>query len=65
MAKALIAITAILPITAKNDHDSWKEKLLEVLQMDRKKAWQEQREWVLENRNIQTNVKLWERVFAG
>jgi hypothetical protein len=46
-------------------HASWKEKLMELLQADRKKAWREQREWVLANRNIQTNVKLWERVFAG
>jgi hypothetical protein len=33
--------------------------------MDRKKACEQQRDWVLTHRNIQKNVKLWERVFAG
>jgi hypothetical protein len=40
------------------------EKLLEVLQMDRRKAAEQQREWVLVNRNIQKNTEMWERVFG-
>jgi len=65
LASDVLPYSLEVPIRAKNDHASWKEKLLEVLQMDRKKAAEQQRDWVLANRNIQTNVKLWEQVFEG
>ncbi len=54
-----------VPITAKNNRDSWKHKLESVLDMDREKAWREQRDWVLENRNIESTVVLWERALEG
>jgi len=54
-----------VPITAKNNRESWKRKLEEVLQADRTKLYREQRDWVLTHRNIEKNVELWEQVFAG
>jgi glycosyltransferase involved in cell wall biosynthesis len=52
-------------ITSKNNRDSWKLKLESVINGDREAMLREQRAWVLEHRNIQKNVELWESVYAG
>jgi hypothetical protein len=65
LASHVVPYSTEVPITAKNNRESWKRKLEEVLQADRVKLYREQRDWVLANRNIEKNVELWERVFAG
>jgi glycosyltransferase involved in cell wall biosynthesis len=65
LASQVLPYSAEVPITAKNNRDAWKRRLEEVLQADRAKLWREQRDWVLTNRNIETNVALWEKAFAG
>ena len=32
---------------------------------DRDALWQQQRDWVLEHRNMERNVELWEQVYRG
>lgn len=54
-----------VPITAKNNRDSWKHKLESVLNGDRATVAREQREWVLEHRNMETKVQLWEQILSG
>ena len=54
-----------VPITAKNNRDSWIAQLEWALNADRKALWREQWEWVMTHRNIQTNVALWEQALAG
>lgn len=65
VASHVLPYSAEVPMTAKNNRDSWKYKLECALDMDRERAWTEQRDWVLGHRNMETNVELWERVFAG
>ena len=65
LASHVVPYSAEVPITAKNNRESWKRKLEEVLQADRTRLHREQRDWVLEHRNIEKNVELWEQVFAG
>lgn len=65
VASHVLPYSAEVPITAKNNRDSWKHKLEWVLDTDRNAAWIEQRSWVLEHRNIETNVELWEQAFSG
>jgi glycosyltransferase involved in cell wall biosynthesis len=50
-------------ITAKNNRESWKYKLELVINSDRDALWREQRDWVLEHRNIRRNVDLWESAY--
>lgn len=52
-------------ITAKNNRESWKYKLESVITGDREAMLREQQAWVLEHRNMQKNVDLWESVYAG
>lgn len=65
VASHVLPYSAEVPITAKNNRESWKHRLECALDMDREAAWREQREWVLEHRNIESAVELWERVLAG
>ena len=65
LASHVVPYSTEVPITAKNNRESWKRKLEEVLQADRTKLLREQRDWVLTHRNIEKNVELWEQVFAG
>ena len=65
VASRVLPYSAEVPITAKNNRESWKQALTLVLDSDREKMWREQREWVLEHRNIERNVALWEAVLAG
>jgi hypothetical protein len=65
LASHVVPYSTEVPITAKNNRESWKRKLEEVLQADRTKLYREQRDWVLTHRNIEKNVELWEQVFAG
>jgi glycosyltransferase involved in cell wall biosynthesis len=54
-----------VPTTAKNNRESWKQKLEWALAADREPLWREQRDWVLTQRNIEKNVELWEQVLRG
>jgi glycosyltransferase involved in cell wall biosynthesis len=54
-----------VPLTAKNNRESWKQQLAAALDSDRQAIWQQQRDWVLTHRNIEKNVLLWEDVLAG
>ena len=51
-------------LTAKNNREAWKQKLEWALNTDREPVWREQRDWVLEHRNIEKNVELWESAYA-
>lgn len=52
-------------ITAKNNRESWKYKLESVINANREELWREQRDWVLEHRNILKTVDLWENAYAN
>ena len=65
VASQVLPYSAEVPITAKNNRDSWKQKLEAALHADRKALWNEQRDWVMTHRNIENNVCLWEQAFAG
>lgn len=65
VASRVLPYSVEVPVTAKNNRESWKEALGLALDADRAAMWSSQRDWVLANRNIETNVELWERAFAG
>jgi hypothetical protein len=65
LASHVVPYSTEVPITAKNNRESWKRRLEEILQADRAKLHREQRDWVLTHRNIEKNVELWEQVLAG
>lgn len=65
VASRVLPYSREVPVTAKNNRESWKEALQSVLDADRAAMWREQRAWVLAHRNIETNVELWERAFSG
>ena len=57
--------SAEVPITAKNRRETWKEKLEYALTTDRAPLLRTQRDWILEHRNMERNVEMWERVILG
>lgn len=65
LASHVLPYSAEVPLTAKNNRETWKRELEEILRVDRDSLWREQRDWVLEHRNIEKNVELWEQVLAG
>jgi glycosyltransferase involved in cell wall biosynthesis len=65
LASHVLPYSTEVPITAKNNRESWKRKLEELLQADRTALCREQRDWVMTHRNIEKNVALWEQVLAG
>lgn len=65
VASQVLPYSEEVPITAKNNRQSWMDKLGTVLEADREKIWKEQRDWVLAHRNIERNVAMWEQVYSG
>ncbi len=65
LASHVVPYSTEVPITAKNNRESWKRKLEEILQADRTALCREQRDWVLTHRNIEKSVELWEQVLTG
>ncbi len=65
VASRVLPYLTEVPTLAKNNRGAWKEALERLLDADRAEIWKREREWVLAHRNIETNVELWERVFAG
>lgn len=65
VASNVLPYSAEVPLTAKNNRESWKLKLEQALESDRVPAAREQRDWVLTHRNIETNAALWEQALAG
>jgi glycosyltransferase involved in cell wall biosynthesis len=65
MSGAATVASRILPYSAKNNRESWKLALESVLDADREKLAGAQRDWVLEHRDIERNVELWERCYRG
>jgi len=65
VASRVLPYSTEVPITAKNNRDSWIAQLESLLNTDRETLAREQREWVMTHRNIQTNVELWERAFSA
>lgn len=49
----------------KNRYDKWKNKLKNLItnKQERELIAQQQREWVLKNRDIRSNIHLWERAY--
>jgi len=50
----------------KNRYDKWKNKLKYLIENEEVRNFlaQEQREWVLKNREIRSNIHLWEQVYS-
>ena len=65
VASKVLPYSTEVPITAKNNRDSWIAQLEYALNADRATLVREQREWVMTHRNIQTNVALWEQALSG
>jgi hypothetical protein len=65
VASHVLPYTEEVPITAKNNRQAWSEKLEMLLEGDREKIWRRERDWVLEHRNMERNVLLWEQVYRG
>jgi hypothetical protein len=65
VASRILPYSAEVPTTAKNNRESWKVALESLLDADRTRLAAEQRDWVLEHRNIERNVELWERCYQG
>jgi glycosyltransferase involved in cell wall biosynthesis len=65
LASNVLPYSTEVPVTAKNNREGWKSKLEFLLNSDREKMLREQRDWVMSERNMQTNVELWERAYAG
>ncbi len=71
MAGAITVASQVTPyadevsITAKNNRDSWKYKLESAINGDREALWRAQRDWVMEHRNMQANVGMWESVYSS
>ncbi|HEY2843704.1 MAG TPA: hypothetical protein VGJ09_08645 [Bryobacteraceae bacterium] len=65
VASRVLPYSEEVPTTAKNNRQAWKDTLESVLDADRDTLWQQQRDWVLEHRNIEHNVALWEQVYRG
>jgi hypothetical protein len=65
VASRVLPYSAEVPVTTKNNRDSWKLTLESILDADREKLASAQRDWVLEHRTIERNVELWERCYQG
>jgi glycosyltransferase involved in cell wall biosynthesis len=65
VASKVLPYSTEVPLTAKNNRDSWIDQLEWTLNADRAALAREQRDWVLTHRNIQTNVALWEQALSG
>jgi hypothetical protein len=65
VASHVLPYSAEVPITAKNRRETWKEKLEYALTTDRARLLRTQRDWILEHRNMEKNVEMWERVILG
>lgn len=65
VASRVLPYSEEVPVTAKNNRESWKDTLEAMLDADRGALWREQRDWILTHRNIERNVGLWEQVYRG
>jgi hypothetical protein len=65
LASSVLPYRREVPLLTKNNTQSWMNKLEWLLAADKEALWRDQREWVLANRNAQTNVALWEAAYAG
>jgi hypothetical protein len=65
VASRALPYSAEVPVTAKNNRQSWKDTLEPLLEADRTPLWRAQRDWVLTHRNMECNVELWEQVYRG
>jgi glycosyltransferase involved in cell wall biosynthesis len=70
MSGAVTLASDVLPYSTEvsclcnNTKSAWKECIAELMDSDRDALWKEQHEWVLANRNIESNVAMWEDVFS-
>jgi phenylpyruvate tautomerase PptA (4-oxalocrotonate tautomerase family) len=51
--------------TVRNTTAAWTDALIEAASMDHTAVARQEREWVLANRNMETNVALWEKAYAA
>ncbi len=65
LASHVLPYSTEVPITAKNNKGWWTQRILELLDADRDRMWREQRDWVLEHRNMEKNVALWEQAYTA
>jgi hypothetical protein len=64
LASHVLPYSSEVPTTVKNTRDWWEQKLEWILTTDRLPMRRQEREWVMEHRNIETNVTLWEGVLG-
>ena len=65
MASDVLPYSTEVPYLCHNTKNAWKERITELVHSDLNAIWTEQRDWVLANRNIETNVAMWEQVLSG
>jgi O-antigen biosynthesis protein len=63
LASRVLPYSTEVPLTCKNSYRHWTQSLATVLDADRRTALDEQRDWVMTHRNIETNVDLWESTY--
>lgn len=65
LASDVLPYSDEVPRRADNARKSWTSGLTELLQLNLGQTAQQEREWVLANRNIEHSVALWENVFMA
>ncbi|MBZ5604250.1 MAG: hypothetical protein LAO79_18265 [Acidobacteriia bacterium] len=65
LASHVLPYSEEVPITAKNNQQWWRDRLEFLLDADRVSLARSQRDWVMEHRNMERNVELWERAYRG
>jgi glycosyltransferase involved in cell wall biosynthesis len=65
LASDVLPYSAEVSLLCDNTKTAWKERITALTQSDRSAIWKQQLGWVLANRNIETNVAMWEQVFSG
>jgi len=65
LASHVLPYSEEVPITAKNNQARWRDQIEYLLRADRAALLSQQRDWVLTHRNMERNVELWEKAYAG
>jgi len=65
LASDVLPYSREVPYLCSNTKVAWKERVTELVHSDRSAIWKQQRDWVLANRSIETNVAMWEQVLSG
>ncbi len=64
LASNVLPYSEEVPLLAKNNQSWWRERIEFLMTADRAALAREQREWVMEHRNIERTVGLWEAAYS-